>query len=153
MAILYISIGAFTLAIIALVSTLILWNKINKLLRDGSEGLPQSIETLGRELDQLHGFRRELEPYLTSVESRLKQSIRGLHTVRFNPFKGDGSGGAQSFATALVNDHGDGVVLSSLCSRDRMSIFSKPIKSFSSEFELTEEERTALSKAKESCTL
>jgi len=48
----------------------------------------------------------------------------------------------------MLNEENDGVVLSSLYSRERMSIFAKPIKNGKSEYELTEEEQNALSKAK-----
>jgi hypothetical protein len=76
---------------------------------------------------------------------KLKKSIRGFETIRFNPFKDQG--GNQSFAIAFLNDEGDGVVISSLYSRDRTSVFAKPIKKMASEFELTEEEKEALNKA------
>ena len=84
------------------------------------------------------------------VDKKLKKTISGNQTVRFNPFKGDGSGSNQSFATALVNKEGDGVIISSIYSRDHLSVFSKPIKNMSSEYELTPEEKSALQKAKES---
>jgi len=48
----------------------------------------------------------------------------------------------------MLNEDGDGVVFSSLYSRERMSIFAKPIKNGKSEYELTEEEKEALKKAK-----
>ena len=59
--------------------------------------------------------------------------------MRFNPFKD--VGGNQSFAIAIVNEDGDGIVLSSLYSRERMSVFAKQIKKGISEVELTEEEK------------
>ena len=48
----------------------------------------------------------------------------------------------------MLNEEGDGVVFSSLYSRDRMSIFAKPVKNNNSEYELTSEEKQALEKAK-----
>ena len=75
--------------------------------------------------------------------------MTGVETVRFNPFKGDGSGGNQSFSTAFVNEEGDGVVISSLYSRERVSVFAKPVKKMSSEYEMTAEEKESLQKAKE----
>ncbi len=93
----------------------------------------------------LESFKKELETYLTTVESRLKKSVQGIHTVRFNPFKGStGSGGNQSFATAFLNELGDGVVVSSLYAREHVSIFAKPIVRGKSEFELSEEEAEAV---------
>lgn len=48
----------------------------------------------------------------------------------------------------MLNEDGDGVVISSLYSRERMSIFAKPIKNGKSEYELTDEEKKSLAKAK-----
>ena len=47
----------------------------------------------------------------------------------------------------MLNEEGDGVVLSSLYSRERMSIFAKPIKNNKSEYELSAEEKEVLKKA------
>ena len=48
----------------------------------------------------------------------------------------------------MLNEDGDGVVLSSLYSRERMSIFAKPILNRKSVYELTSEEKEALEKAR-----
>ena len=66
--------------------------------------------------------------------------------MRFNPFPDQGSN--QSFAIGMLNEEGDGVVFSSLYSRDRMSVFAKPIKNNKSEYELSDEERKVLDRAK-----
>lgn len=95
-------------------------------------------------LQELQNFKLELEKYLTDVEKRLRKSIQSVHTVRFNPFKGTGEGGNQSFATAFLNEDGDGVLISSLYSRDHISVFSKPVKKYGSDHELSDEEREAL---------
>jgi hypothetical protein len=68
--------------------------------------------------------------------------------VRFNPFKGTGSGGNQSFATAFISEEGDGLVISSLHSREHVSIYAKPLRDGRSDFELTEEEKKAVKEAK-----
>lgn len=87
----------------------------------------------------------KIEGEIENIETRLKKSIQGVETVRFNPFRD--SGGNHSFATALVSENGDGVVISTLYARDRVNIFAKPIKNNASEFELTVEEKTALERA------
>ncbi len=68
-----------------------------------------------------------------------------METIRFNPFPDQGSN--QSFAIGMLNEDGDGVVISSLYSRDRMSIFAKPVKDKKSTYELSTEEKEALRKA------
>jgi hypothetical protein len=89
-----------------------------------------------------------MEKYLTHVEKRLRKSIQSVHTVRFNPFKGTGGGSNQSFATTLLNEDGDGVIISSLYARDHVSIFGKPVSKHESTYELSEEEHQSLDQAK-----
>jgi len=113
-----------------------------------SNNINESLTFVSTNLNELQDFRKEMEAYLTSVENRLRKSVQSVHTVRFNPFKGAGEGGNQSFATAMLNEDGDGVVISSLYSRDHVSVFSKPIKNHSSEYELSEEERESVEHAK-----
>ncbi|MFA6553887.1 MAG: DUF4446 family protein [Candidatus Paceibacterota bacterium] len=126
-----------------------MYTKIKRfLIGSESHNIADSLTHTATSLKDLEKFQDEMESYLADVENRLKKSVRSVHTVRFNPFKGIGEGGKQSFATAFVNEEGDGVVLSSLYSRDRVSVFSKPIKTFSSEHELSDEEMEALEKAK-----
>jgi hypothetical protein len=110
------------------------------------------ILSVDKDLKELKNFKRELELYLQTVEKRLSKSIQGVENINFNAFKGSETGG-KSFATAFLNEKGDGVIISSLYARERISIFSKQVKGFKPEVDLSEEEKTALTKAKESCSL
>ena len=97
-------------------------------------------------LEALAGAHAKLVEKTSSLDERMKKNICGVGTVRFNPFKGT-SGSNQSFATALLNEEGNGVVLSSIYSREHVSVFAKPLKAHASEYELTEEERGAIEEA------
>jgi hypothetical protein len=142
-------IAIFGIIIIVMAGFIVyLHRKLNRFLSDShAVGLDSSIVDIKRSIRELELFRNELEKYLVNVENRLKRSVQSVHTVRFNPFKGTGSGGNQSFATAFLNEENDGVVISSLYSRDHVSIFSKPIKAGASEYELSGEEITATKEA------
>ncbi len=107
--------------------------------------LEESILTLEENILKLKSAKENIEEKLEEVNKKLKKSIRGLETIRYNPFPDQGSN--QSFAVGMVNEDGDGVVFSSLYSRERMSIFAKPIKNGKSEYELTAEEKDVLKKA------
>ena len=131
--------------IIQIILVVIMYNKLRRFLVSiDSKHIGDSLTFVSGGLKELQTFRKELEEYLTTVEGRLKKSIQSVNTVRFNPFQGTGGGGNQSFATAFLNEEGDGVVISSLYSRDHVSIFSKPIEKRASEYELTDEEKQAL---------
>lgn len=125
--------------------------KIHKLLAGkNGKSLEDAIIHAHEHIDKLNNFQKEAINHFINVEKRLNRSVQAVETIRFNPFKGTGEGGNQSFATSFVSENGDGVVISSLYSRDRVSIFSKPVAKFESTFELTQEEKEVVSKSKKS---
>lgn len=145
------ALGALALVIVILFIWIIwLQNKLGKLLVGKSKNLDESFASLTKEIKDLKKFQITAEETFKKNDARLKKTVSGLETVRFNPFKGDGSGGNQSFATAFLNEEKNGVIISSMYSRDHVSIFSKPIKNLVSEYELTNEEKEALNKARDS---
>ncbi len=123
--------------------------KMRKLLRGGNgKSLEEIINQAHNSISNLQEFQKDSIEYFHSVENRLRSSVQAVETIRFNPFKGTGDGGNQSFCTAFVNEKGDGAIISSLYSRDRVSVFSKPLAGFESSFELTDEEKEVLQTAK-----
>lgn len=110
-----------------------------------AKDLEDTIVSLEKEIDSLKKSKEDMQKDITVIQGKLKKSIRGLETIRFNPFSDQGSN--QSFAIGMLSEEGNGVVVSSLYSRERMSIFAKPIKNGKSEYELSAEEKEALRKA------
>lgn len=140
-------ISAAMLVILGLV--IWMWLRQRKfILGLNAHNIEDSLTSVSSDLGDLKAFREELETYLATVEKRLRKSVRSVHIVRFNPWQGQGHGGDQSFATAFMNEEGNGVLISSLYSRDHVSIFGKPIKKHVTEHELSEEERRAIEEAK-----
>lgn len=139
-----------SVAVLALVGLVLwMWLKLRRfLIGINAKHLGDSLDSVSGDLGELKSFRDELEKYLKTVEKRLRKSVQSVHTVRFNPWQGTGEGGNQSFATAFLNEDGDGVVISSLYARDHVSIFGKSLKKHSSEHELSGEERKAVEEAK-----
>jgi hypothetical protein len=121
--------------------------RLKKLCR-GKKGtsLEQTLQDVLAEAQQLAKDQQSLVAKHTIMEEKLVGSIQGVATVRFNPFKDSGSN--QSFATAFLNKQGDGVIISSLYARERVSIFAKPITNFVSSYELSQEEKDALTQAR-----
>ncbi len=119
--------------------------RVHRLLRGKSgQSLEDVILKNATDLEKFKEFRKEIETYLETVEKRLDQSVRAVETVRFNPFKGTGDGGNISFATALLDGKENGVVLSTLYTRERVGIYAKPLTNGKSEYELTGEEKEAI---------
>ena len=83
-----------------------------------------------------------LEGRLQHAEQRLQRSVQHKGMVRFNPFKD--VGGDQSFSLALLDEAGDGVVISSLYARDGVRVYGKPVTAGASAYQLSEEEHKAI---------
>jgi hypothetical protein len=125
--------------------------RMHRLLRGkNGKSLEDAIRLNAENIEKLNIFQKDSIQYFKNVERRLNRSVQAVETIRFNPFKGTGEGGNQSFSTAFISENGKGVVVSSLYSRERISIFSKPLEKFESTFELTSEEKEVISKSKDS---
>jgi hypothetical protein len=110
-----------------------------------ARNLEEIIMLVGKKLNEIEETQEKIDKHLVIVDDRLNKSIRNIETVRFNPFVD--AGGNQSFAISFMNDEKNGVIISSLYARDRMSIFAKPIVSGKSEFELSSEEKEVLDRS------
>ncbi|MEJ2212251.1 MAG: DUF4446 family protein [Anaerolineae bacterium] len=107
---------------------------------------------LERALNEHVGLVRDTAARVDTVDRlarRLERaayfSLQHMGVVRFNPFTD--TGGDQSFAIALVDGHGNGVVLSSLYGRDMSRVYAKPLQNWESTYSLTDEERQAIALA------
>jgi HAMP domain-containing protein len=87
---------------------------------------------------------------LPGIDEVGRRSVQQVGVVRFNPF--DDTGGQQSFALALLDGAANGVVISSLHSRQQTRIYLKSISGGKSEANLSAEETEALRRATETRT-
>lgn len=142
----------FILLLIVILGLLYFIYHLNKkidrfLIGSSSSNLNESISSVQTSLKDLEKFKNDMQDYLLTVEKRLKKSVQAISTVRFNPFKGTGSGSNQSFSTTFLNEERDGVVISSFYSREHLSIYSKPVRKGQAEYELSQEEKDGLENA------
>ncbi|MCC6290482.1 DUF4446 family protein [Candidatus Nomurabacteria bacterium] len=118
------------------------WRLRRFTLGKNGNSLEDSFHSLADSVKQTDKVNQEIKEHLIKMEERLQKSVQQVKTVRFNPFAVQG--GNYSFATSFLDEHGDGVVISTLYSREKTSVFAKPIKNRASEFELSDEERRAI---------
>lgn len=76
--------------------------------------------------------------------------VQNVGVVRFNAF--DDTGSDLSFAVALLDAKGNGVILSSIFGRNESRTYAKPVTAGQSPYFLSDEEKQALSKAQEKCS-
>lgn len=87
-----------------------------------------------------------MELALAQVRGDLSQALRHVAVVRYDAF-GD-MGGRMSFSAAIVDDDGDGLVISSIHARGESRTYAKGIVGGDAEVVLTPEERAALDAAR-----
>lgn len=83
---------------------------------------------------------------INEVRSTAETSVRKVGLVRYNPFSG--MGGDQSFSIALLDSKDNGFIITSLFSREGTRVYAKPVKNGQSEYQLSDEEKEAIEKAK-----
>ena len=127
-------------------SEAVLRRRLRRVLPEGESGgideildrQLKSVESLSGRVDALNKLHHELE-HLS------QRTIQKVAVIRYNPFSD--TGGDQSFAIALLDSLGNGVVVSSLHSRTDTRVFAKPVQSGRSKFQLSDEEQDAIRKA------
>jgi biopolymer transport protein ExbB/TolQ len=100
--------------------------------------------------DKVSNIEQTLQAHkqgLEYIDARVKRSIRGYSLVRYNAY--DDAGGEQSFASGLLDEYGDGYVLSVITNRNHVGVYARKITAGNTDTELTAEEQQALTEAKQ----
>lgn len=118
-----------------------------RLLFSGRSGadLEQVLRDYMERMDRTDQMIKVFHDRLTASEHHTPFYVQHVGVVRFNPFAD--KGGDQSFAVAMLDDHGDGVVFTGLHSRADARVYAKPIVGSTSTYALTEEEKEAINRA------
>ncbi|TQK68904.1 DUF4446 family protein [Nocardioides sp. SLBN-35] len=88
------------------------------------------------------GLRREV----AALRAEAVGALRHLAVVRYDAF--DEMGGRLSWSLALLDDAGDGVVLTSIRGRNEARTYAKSVAGWSSDQELSPEEAEAVAHAR-----
>jgi len=107
-----------------------------------TEGL---VKEIVEDLDEREKEIIELGGRIKDLENIIPKAAQKIAIIRYNPFKEVGSD--QSFSLAILDADNNGIVISSLFSRDNNRVYGKPIKSGHSKYELLEEEKEVIKKA------
>ena len=106
------------------------------------------LEVISDNVQRVEGFEKVLRTQAKRQEelfALLGRSARNLGVVRYDAF--DDMGGKMSFSAALLDDHGNGLVITSINARAESRAYAKPIKGGSSEHNLSAEEQRAIANA------
>lgn len=104
------------------------------------------VTAVNRQIETVDGLRGEvtsLQQGLAKVRSDLADALRHIAVVRYDAFPD--MGGRLSFSAALLDDAGDGLVLTSINGRSETRTYAKGVKGGGSEHQLSPEEEQAIS--------
>jgi hypothetical protein len=107
--------------------------------------LSQPIAALAARLEENVQQTRQLQAEVEHLMGAVPQSVQAIGLVRFQAFSD--YGGDQSFALALADAAGDGVVLSGIFAREGTRMYAKPLAHWVSSYSLSFEEEEAINQA------
>ena len=117
--------------------------RLRRILSDeGTAGLDEILDRQAKRIEQLSSRVDALNALEHELEAMSRLALQKVGVVRFNPFQG--SGGDQSFAIALLDQAGTGLVISSLHGRNETRLFAKQIANGRSRHALSDEEQQAI---------
>lgn len=117
----------------------------------GRSGLPSGrkvavlLEEQAKAIERLEGAARKLALGERHLADIAEGSIRHVGLVRFDAF--EDMGGRLSFSAALLDGHGDGVVITSINGRQDTRCYAKQVSGGTSAHNLSDEERQAIQEA------
>lgn len=143
-------IGILSIALIALGVWLYRMNQKLRTFMTGKDGssLEATLSWLTQKTAAIDDTLEIHKEALEMIDARVKRSIRGYSLIRYDAY--ESSGGAQSFASGLIDEHQDGYILSVITNRSHVGIYAKKINRGIPEVSLTVEEEQALKDAKKS---
>lgn len=142
----FVSIGLAVLTLIALAIV-----AASRKTREPSE--PTGLDPIVRGLFEDHASSiGRLEQAVRSLngtdkrqEALIQGAVRHVAVLRYDAF--EDVGGRLSFSCALLDDHGEGVVLTSINGRQDTRVYAKPVSGGTSTYNLSSEEEEAIKQA------
>lgn len=147
-----VAVGALIVALVALLGVLVIvWRSRRRRRRRtwsgdvGDADIGVAVAQAFARLDELVQRVDSLDGRMPVVEDQGRRAVQRVGVVRFNPF--EDTGGNQSFALALLDSKSDGVIISSLHSRQATRLYLKSVAAGKTETALSDEEAEAIRRA------
>lgn len=145
------SVALNILAIIILGIQGIKISKVSKSHRNLSRNMEgknveEIIHQYYEKIDSMDIRMNKMDLQINKIEDKLLNCIQKVGIVRYNAF--DNIGGELSFSLTLLDEHNNGVILTSIYSRTNNVVYGKPVKKGRASVTLSAEELQALDRAK-----
>lgn len=146
----WVALGSAALGVLLLATVIVLALRLRALRRDQRRAFDLAsgediVGALGRIDGGLTDVRRDLVTLHGSTDhlrELLRSTVSRVGVVRYDAF--EDMGGALSFSAALLDERGDGVIVSAINGRTETRCYAKPIVGGASEHHLSAEEEQAV---------
>ena len=136
-------------SLIISIATIWLYLKQQRFFTSLTQGLSKQnlksiLKQLAAHINQLDQQISEHQTLITNLTDQGQSHFQKVGFIRFNPFSD--TGGDQSFSLCLLDDNLNGIMITSLHSREQTRLYAKQIKNGQShqQKELFQEEKEAL---------
>ena len=146
----YLTLAAVVTAVLALLLAGVVFLRLNKLGRTydrlvAGDHEASFVTAIRAQMAEAEGLRRDVAMQredLAAARADLSDALRHVAVVRYDAF-GD-MGGRMSFSAALLDDAGDGLVLTSINGRSETRTYAKGVQAGASDHSLSPEEEQAV---------
>lgn len=114
----------------------------------GEHGPRDVLSAVGQVFQKVDSLDSRVDSIVTTQEEQSalgRFAVQRFGLIRYDAF--EDMGGRLSFSAALLDDHGDGLVITSINGRTETRTYAKPVKRLTSEHNLSTEERAAIESA------
>jgi hypothetical protein len=148
-----VALSAAGLALIALLVATVATARMGRLRRSlavlaAHDGESSIVDVVGGQLREVQTLREHVagaEAELAAMRADIADALRHVAVVRYDAFQD--MGGRMSFSAALLDDAGDGIVLTAINGRSETRAYAKGVKGGASEHSLSPEEQQAIDHA------
>ena len=120
------------------------------MLLRGEHGERDILSAVGRAMRNMDALNKRQDALVAAHEEQKEVgrfALQRFALIRYDAF--EDMGGRLSFSAAFLDDHGDGVVVTSINGRTETRTYAKPVTKLSSDHNLSDEERRAVAAAAE----
>lgn len=141
------------LALVSILVALVALGKLRKARREymvlrGEQGERDIMSAVGRSLKSVGELQQRLDGVVAAQEEQAaigRFALQRFAIVRYDAF--EDMGGQLSFSAALLDEHGDGLVITSINGRTETRTYAKPLQKLQSRHNLSGEEQAAIENA------
>ncbi|MGH2698119.1 MAG: DUF4446 family protein [Actinomycetota bacterium] len=140
-------------ALLCFLLVLFLMIRLRKVRREymllrGDNGDHDLLATVGESVGKARAVEQRVDALNTAQEDLAlvgRLAVQRFGVVRYDAF--EDMGGQLSFSAALLDDYGDGIVITSINGRTETRTYAKSVRAMKSQHNLSDEERAAIEAA------